>query len=263
MKRKCIISICMVIVLALSLCQIQPVAAKTKRLKGGLDTDKTEVDKYQESGELRVHLLEKGKTYRLRNFLNTGKKGFLKEDLLTRIKKKPKQKITLSGVGFKIKKQTFQPQKEGLYMLKVETNEVSYIFPVYAVNKEYKVNLNEVDKISISIHRMGNSYTALVEDPLVLHHIVDRINRADYRFNFEGSMKQRVGNAGFTVGIQWKDGRVTELHTLNYGGFMISKKWWVSAKWSSDSQGARDFVDYIGQVFDDYLPKHRGERSNC
>lgn len=262
MKRKRIIFSCIIAVLLLSLCPVQPVVAKTKKLKGYVDIDKTVIDKYKESGKLCVHLLEKGKKYSLRNFLNTGKNGSLKEDLLTRIKKKPKQQIALSGVGFKIKKQTFQPQKEGLYMLKVETNEVSYIFPIYAVNKEYKVNLDEVDKISITIHRMGNSYTALVEEPLVLGHIVDRINRADYSFNFEGSMERRVGNTGFTVGIQWKNGRVTELDTLNYGGFSINNGW-VSAKWSSDSQAARDFVDYIGQVFDDYLPKHRGERSIC
>lgn len=274
MKRRYIVSGCMLMLLALLFSQIPFVAAKTKpnphpvsakksrgcQFKHYLDSDKGKVDKYK-SG-LRVHLLEKGKTYRLKSFLNMDEKSLLKEELITRIKKKPRQKITLSGEGIKIKKQTFCPEKEGLYMLKVETTEDSYIFPIYAVNKEYKVNLNEVDKISITVNQMGKSYTALVQEPLVLRHIVDRINRADYSFDFAGSRKRRVGNTGFTVGIQWKDGRVTELNTLNYGGFSINTGW-VRAKWSSDSQSATDFVDYIGQVFDNYLPKYRGKRSIC
>ena len=233
MKRRYIVSGCMLMLLALLFSQIPFVSAKTKpnphpvsakksgvyRLKRNLDADKSKVDKYK--SELRVHLLEKGKTYRLKSFLNMEEKSLLKEELVTRIKKKPKQKITLSGEGIKIKKQTFCPQKEGLYMLKVETDEDSYIFPIYAVNHEYKVNLDEVDKISITINQMGKSYTAL--------HM---------------------------------DGRKTELNTLNYGGFSINTGW-VRAKWSSDSPSAIDFVDYIGQVFDDYLPKHRGKRSIC
>lgn len=274
MKRRYIVSGCMLMLLALLFSQIPFVSAKTKpnphpvsakksgvyRLKRNLDADKSKVDKYK--SELRVHLLEKGKTYRLKSFLNMEEKSLLKEELVTRIKKKPKQKITLSGEGIKIKKQTFCPQKEGLYMLKVETDEDSYIFPIYAVNQEYKVNLDEVDKISITINQMGKSYTALVQEPLVLRHIVDRINRAEYRFDFAESREYRVGNTGFAVGIQWKDGRKTELNTLNYGGFSINTGW-VRAKWSSDSPSAIDFVDYIGQVFDDYLPKHRGKRSIC
>lgn len=272
MKQKYLIFSCIIAVLILSLCPVQPVSAKAKsgsrsvsaakrkncRLKGYLDNSETQ--------RVPACPVEKGRTYRLKDFLKLGRDNDYKKDLRKSMEKKPKQEITLSGKEFVIKKQTFRPKKKGLYELKIETREVSYIFPLYVIDEIYKIEADEISRISITIPIIEEGdFTAVVQEPADIQQIVEKINRAEFVFDPEESKGVRSGNAGYTLGIQWKDGRVTKMGELNYGGFRIKNGFTVfGCYWSSsNSQTARECVDYIEQIFDKYVPAHKGEHSIC
>lgn len=261
MRQRVFLAVCMIAVLLLSLCQSQSSVAKKKavsRLKGGLMVEKP----YTKS---RAIPLEKGNNFRLRDFLTLGRDNSNKRELRNRIRKHPKQKITLSGEGFAIKRQNFRPLYKGLYQLKVETEEASYVFPIYVVDKVYKLEADEIDKIWITIYRIyEGEFTASVESPEKIRQIVEKINQAEFTVNYEESQRVRIGNVGFTVNIQWKDGRMMELDTFNGGGFRIWNGWTlIGVYWAhSNLQAAMDCYDCLCQVFDEFVPAHRGERSS-
>ena len=261
MRRRVFLAVCMIAVLLLSLYQSQSSVAKKKaasRLKGGLMVEKP----YEKS---RAIPLEKGKNFRLRDFLTLGRDNSDKRELRKWMKKHPKQKITLSGEGFAIKRQNFRPLYKGLYQLKVETEESSYVFPIYVVDKVYKLEADEIDKVWITIYRIGEGeFTAAVESPEKIRQIVEKINQVEFAMDYELSQRVRVGNVGFTVNIQWKDGRMAELKTFNGGGFRIRDGWTlVGVYWArSNLQAAMDCYDCLCQVFDESVPAHRGERSS-
>ncbi len=264
MRQRVFLAVCMIAVLLLSLCQSQSSVAKKKaasRLKGGLDMDISKMEADREDGMISRHyLVERGKTYNLWEFLNTGGGGFAKEELRVKMKKKPWQNVTLSGAGLKIKKQTFKVNKAGRFNLKVETEKKTYLFPLYAVNKKYVVNKDEILRVWITIHTINfDFFTAAIDEPEVIQQIAEKINRADYTFDLKRSLQNRPGNTGYIIEFQWKDGRVSEMKTLNYGGFNVSTGWGNRASWSSGSQSARDFVDYIAQIFNTYAPGHEDE----
>lgn len=261
MRQKAFVAVCMVVILLLSLYQSQPSVAKKKavsRLKGGLMLDKPNT-------KLRAVPLEKGKNFRFQDFLVLGRDNSYKRKLRKWIKKNPKQRVTLSGEGFAIKGQNFRPLNEGLYQLKVETEEAGYVFPIYVVDKVYKLEADEIDKVWITVYRIyEGEFTAVVENQEGVRRIVDKINQAEFTLNDEYSQHVRVGNVGFTVNIQWKDGRMTELKTFNGGGFRIRDGWTlVGVYWAqSNLQTAMDCYDYLCQVFDESVPAHRGKRSS-
>ena len=74
------------------------------RLKGGLDMDISKMEADREDGMISRHyLVERGKTYNLWEFLNTGGGGFAKEELRVKMKKSPGKMSLCRGRASKSK----------------------------------------------------------------------------------------------------------------------------------------------------------------
>lgn len=257
MKCSRIILGCVVVVIVMSLCSMKPIAAVSKKMRS-LDTNLTYIN-------TRFVPVEKGKEYKIYDFLKDLKAGIgiqAKEEL--RVDIKDKRIVSLSGKGLKIKKRTFQAKKQGDYFLRVETEKNNYVFPLYVVDSSYKVQPDNVAKVSIGINIMGKETKTMVTDRETICQVVEKINQAKYSFDFASTQKPRTGFGGYFVNIYLNGENAAKELRLDEGGFRMEDALVSTGiRWSGKTTSAKECYDCVRQVFNNALPEYSGYASTC
>ena len=193
--------------------------------------------------------ISKGKYYSLKRFvsilknINNSKRydvSYVSSDM------KEDKKAILSGKGLTIREQSFKAVKTGTFRLKVKVNGNSHIFPLWVVEPYYKMDFQNVGKISLKKYVMWESTMVFIEDTDVINKIMNEINRARYSFDVECSLQSNVECDDYFVSLYSKDGRRLESIMLCPHKIVRSR-----STWTADISATKECFDYISAAYND------------
>lgn len=245
LKRRCMAG-CIILFLCLGF--VAPIELKAE--KSDFHYKETKIDKRILKNNLFTRVsISKGKYYSLKRFVSILKNSnnskhydvsYVSSDM------KEDKKAILSGKGLTIRKQSFKAVKTGTFRLKVKVNGNSYIFPLWVVEPYYKMDFQNVGKISLKKYVMWESTMAFIEDTDVINKIMHEINRARYSFDVECSLRSNVECDDYFVSLYSKDGRILESIMLCPHKIVRSR-----STWTADISAAKECFDYISAVYND------------
>lgn len=197
--------------------------------------------------------IEKGKTYQIKNLLKQIKseEGVLysasKAEAILKAVNKSK-KVKLSGKGITVKKNSFKVKKEGMYTLKIKAKKKTYKINVKSVPKTFSLDSSKISRVNISaILDEPGLKTVEIKDPELISQIAEKMNRAQYKFNFLESSKIRVGFLKYYVDIYDTNNQLMYYH-LKVSDEGVQNET-DNVKWQQNSEQAKTVYQYLEQIF--------------
>ncbi len=210
--------------------------------------------KFTAASEIAV---QKGKTYRLTDFLDLAGTIYSDAGNLRKSIKKGK-KVSVSGRGLTIKKKklTFKVKKTGKYNLKIKTKKKTYLFPLNAVEKTYRLRADEIACIKIRSYATVPPSQIEINDRTVINQYVEKANQTKYTFSFPKTLKILPGAlaGGYVVELYNSDGKCIQKCELKADGLTDTTVYNVQ-KWKSNyitwksKSNASEFYKYVEALF--------------
>lgn len=119
-----------------------------------------------------------------------------------RSKLKKGMKPVLTGKGLLIKKSTIKADKTGEYKLKMRDKNVNHLFRLRVMEKDFKVELEEISQISICLGICQAPWDKIwfhVSDSSLIKQITEEMNRAGYTFSSSLSPVGLPGAVGYDL----------------------------------------------------------------